>query len=60
MTVTALEGDDGIQKAQHEGYALNIPGLCSGDYTELEICIKCGTIQDWVPLTDSQCAELFK
>jgi len=31
-----------------EGYAPNIAGVCSGDYTNFSLCMECGQVQeDW-------------
>jgi hypothetical protein len=39
---------------KHDGYAPDFPGVCEGDYVDIEFCAHCGTIQDFEPMTDKQ------
>jgi hypothetical protein len=38
---------DGTTKAKHDGYPLEIEGLSSGDYINLEIDLDTGLIVNW-------------
>jgi hypothetical protein len=40
----------------HDGYMPHL-GIFGGDYIELSICMDCGTIQNWEPVTDEMVAE---
>ncbi len=41
---------------EEDGYVPHI-GILGGDYTNLTICLDCGLIQDWEPITDEQIKE---
>lgn len=39
-------------------YAPYLNGF-GGDYTQFEVCLDCGKIQDWAPVTDDEVKEAF-
>lgn len=34
-------------------------GLFGGDYTKMSICMECGKIKNWIPITDEDVEELL-
>lgn len=44
----------------YDGYAPEIPGVCGGDYTGFDMCLDCGTVQNYTPMTDEEIKQAFK
>ncbi len=44
---------------RHDGYALDIDNVCGGDYINLSICLDCGHVIGFTPLTDEEVKEVF-
>lgn len=47
-------------KLEHDGYVPSIEGLGGGDYLAIDVCVECGRIQDFKPLTDKQIKDAFR
>lgn len=45
---------------EHDGYVPSIESLGGGDYLEIEVCVECGRLQNFEPLTDKQIKIAFK
>jgi hypothetical protein len=45
---------------EHQGYAPLIPGICDGDDVSFEVCLDCGIIQGYEPMTDQAIKEAFE
>lgn len=45
---------------EHEGYVPIINGLGGGDYLRIKICVDCGLLQGFEPLTNNQIKAAFK
>lgn len=43
-----------------DGYAPKINGVCHGDYIEFRLCLDCGTLLGYNPLSDGQLKQAFK
>lgn len=44
---------------EHNGYAPHITHLCSGDYIEFSICLDCGVVVGFKPISDEDITEIF-
>lgn len=42
------------------GYLPRLPGIGSGSYLALIVCLDCGTLQGFQPLSDEALAETFE
>ena len=49
-----------FKKLEHQGYNLSIDGVCSGDYISFNLCVNCGTLQGFKPMTESEVVQAFK
>jgi len=38
---------------EHQGYQMDL-GVGSGDYIDFELCLDCGQVQDFVPISDEE------
>ena len=45
---------------EHDGYAPQIPGLCGGDYIELTVCLDCGHLVGFEPMSDEEISGTFE
>lgn len=45
---------------EHDGYVPIIEGLGGGDYLDIEVCVECGSLQNFDPITDKQVKAAFK
>lgn len=45
---------------EKDGYAPNIPGLCNGDYVDLTVCLDCGTVIGFEPMSDEEVLIAFE
>lgn len=41
----------------HDGYAPHIDNLCGGDDVKFKICLDCGTVIGFNPITDEELQE---
>ena len=44
-------------KIEYDGYVPSDLGIGGGDSVEIDLCCNCGTVQDFVPLTDAEIKE---
>jgi len=42
---------------EHDGYLPSDLGIGSGDYIDFSVCVECGKIRNWKPLSDKDLAE---
>jgi len=45
---------------EHDGYAPDIDELCFGDYIEFSICLDCGTVVGFRPMSDEEITQVFE
>lgn len=43
----------------HDGYAPHITHLCGGDYIEFSICLDCGVVVGFKPISDEEIIAIF-
>lgn len=44
---------------EHDGYAPNISGLCQGDYINFSVCLDCGQVVGFQPMSDVEVAAVI-
>jgi len=44
---------------EYDGYAPDIEGVCCGDDVNLDLCLDCGVVVNFVPMTDKQIKGVF-
>ena len=43
---------------ERDGYVPNITGVGGGDYIEIDVCLDCGLLQGFEPLTDEEVSAI--
>lgn len=44
---------------ESDGYAPIVKGVCHGDYVEVTVCLDCGTVQGFKPMSDKDIILAF-